>query len=110
MTPSKFAIGFLLAVGLLSGAIASIGVLTAANVYQRLHNMGIAATVGVAAIVAAVVVREGVSQIGIKALLVGIILLFMNPILTHATARAARVHEHGKWEPGKGERVEKETA
>jgi multisubunit Na+/H+ antiporter MnhG subunit len=78
--------------------IAAAGVLLSRTAYQRLHFLGPTATVGVVAVVAAVIAREGLGVAGIKAVLAGVILLVINPILTHATARAARVHERGHWE------------
>ena len=88
----------LLTIGLLAALLTSLGMLVCGNVYRRLHYLAPVATLGVAAVAAAIVLREGLSQAGIKALLTGGVLLVMNPILTHATARAARVHERGKWE------------
>jgi hypothetical protein len=32
-------------------------------------------------------------------MLAGLVIFFVNPILTHATARAARVHLEGQWQP-----------
>lgn len=78
--------------------LTSVGVLISRNVYQRLHYLAPAGTIGVVAVAAAILVREGLSQAGIKAVIAGAILFVMNPILTHATARAARVHQRGRWE------------
>ena len=108
MSAVQISTGALLGLGVLAAALTSFGLLAARNVYQRLHAMGIAATVGVIAIVAAIVVQESWSQAGVKAMLTGLTLLFMNPILTHATALAARIHERGDWRPGKDEEVERE--
>ena len=47
---------------------------------------------------AAILLQEGISQSAVKAVIAAAILFIMNPILTHATARAARVHERGHWE------------
>jgi multisubunit Na+/H+ antiporter MnhG subunit len=44
-------------------------------------------------------IHDGFSQSGVKAVIAASILFVMNPILTHATARAARVNERGHWEP-----------
>ena len=94
----SLAIAILLSAGCAAVAITAIGVLVSRNVYERLHFLAPAATIGVVAVTAAVVVRESLDQAGVKAIIAGIILLVMNPILTHATARAARVREHGRWE------------
>jgi monovalent cation/proton antiporter MnhG/PhaG subunit len=95
----------LLAIGTLAVVFSVIGILAAPNPYQRLHYMGPAATAGVVTIVAAIVVRESVSQLGVKAILTGGFLFVMNPLLAHATARALRAHEHGQWQPKPEENI-----
>jgi len=54
------------------------------------------------------VLEESFSAAGIKALLVALVLLATNPVLTHATARAARVRALGEWTVQEGEQVEGE--
>jgi multicomponent Na+:H+ antiporter subunit G len=78
--------------------LTAIGVLVSRDVYQRLHYLAPAATVGVAAAAAAIVVQEGLDQAGIKSVVTAALLFVVNPILTHVTARAARVHQRGRWE------------
>ncbi len=78
--------------------LSAAGVLLSRNVYQGLHFLAPTATVGVVAVAAAIVAREAWGPAGIKAILTGVVLFVMNPILTHATARAARVRERGQWE------------
>jgi multicomponent Na+:H+ antiporter subunit G len=53
--------------------------------------------VGVVAIAAAVVLEERLSAAGIKAVLVALVLVVTNPVLGHATARAARIRQFGQW-------------
>ena len=82
-----------------------IGLLVAKNVFARLHYLGLIASVGTVCACAAIVVQEGWSQAGIKAILTGIVIFFMNPVLTHATARAARVRRYGNLTPDDWKRV-----
>jgi multisubunit Na+/H+ antiporter MnhG subunit len=49
------------------------------------------------AIAAAMVLEERLSAAGIKAVLIALVLVGTNPVLGHATARAARIREHGQW-------------
>ena len=91
-------VAVLLGIAFLAVLLTSAGMVVCGDVYRRLHYLAPAATVGVVAVAAAMVVREGLSQAGIKAILTGGVLFVMNPILTHATARAARIHQHGKWQ------------
>ena len=92
------AIVALLAIGFAAVALTSVGMMVCRNAYRRMHYLAPAATVGVVAVAAAMVAREGLNQAGIKAILTAGVLFVMNPILTHATARAARIHERGKWQ------------
>ena len=95
MSGTDIAVAALLAAVVLSAAVSAIGVLLAKDVYDRLQfSFGISA-VGVWAMAAAVLVKESVSQAGIKSILIAIIVFFMNSVLTHATARAARIRRYG---------------
>ena len=53
--------------------------------------------IGPVAIAAAVLVEEPLSSAGIKAALIALIMVATGPILLHATARAARIRERGRW-------------
>jgi multisubunit Na+/H+ antiporter MnhG subunit len=53
-----------------------------------------------------VVVKEGWGQATIKTILVAMVLLLINAVLTHATARAARVRALGHWQPAPEEHIE----
>jgi multicomponent Na+:H+ antiporter subunit G len=96
---SDLAIGTLLCLGVGIELVSCVGLVAMRNVYDRLHYTGPAATLGPAAIAAAVLIREGFSQAGFKALLVAVLLALFNPVLAHAIARAARIREHGHWQP-----------
>jgi hypothetical protein len=59
---------------------------------------------GVAVLVcAAVVVNEGTSQAGLKALVVAALSVTSGTVLLHATARAGRIRELGRWGARPGE-------
>lgn len=94
----NIAVAVLLAGACLAVLLTVIGLVAARDVYERLHFLAPAATIGVVCVTAAVVVQEGFGEAGIKAILAGAVLFIMNPILTHATARAARVKERGYWQ------------
>ncbi len=96
-------IAVLLAAAAASAALTALGVLLSLDVYERLHYLAPAATIGVVCVAAAIVLQEGLDQAGIKAILTGAVLFVVNPILTHATARAARVRQFGHWEREGGE-------
>jgi len=76
--------------------IACVGVAVSGSAYDRLHFTS-PALLGALLVSVAVVVQESFSLIGDKALLVAVLLLLGSPLITHATARATRIHEHGDW-------------
>lgn len=87
----------LLAMGSAIILISCLGLWRMPTAYDRLHYVGPAATLGVLFIATAVILTEGFSQTGTKAFLILLIILLTNPVLTHATARAMRIREYGRW-------------
>ena len=87
----------LLAVAVASALLGGLGLLATSNPYDQLHFTGPASVIGPVAIAAAVLVEEPLSSAGIKSVLVALVLLGTGPVLVHATARAARVRERGRW-------------
>jgi multicomponent Na+:H+ antiporter subunit G len=102
MSPRDLAVAALLMVGVGVTLASCLGVLVMRDAYDRLHFTAPATTVAPLAVAAAVVLEERLSAAGVKAVLVAIALLLTNPVLTHATARAARVRELGGWQAGEG--------
>ena len=101
-------VAVLLALGVSSALLSAIGLVAARDPYDQLHFTGPATVIGPVAIAAAVLVEEPLSSAGIKAVLVAIIMIGTGPILLHATARAARVRERGRWVLTKEELASKE--
>jgi multicomponent Na+:H+ antiporter subunit G len=83
------------------------GMLLMRDVLDRLHFTAPATTLGPVLIAVAVVLRESFSATGLKTVLVAALLIGVNPVLTHATARAARIRRLGDWKPAPGEEVER---
>jgi multisubunit Na+/H+ antiporter MnhG subunit len=73
---------------------------------QALHYLSLPATVGVFALAVAAFLEEGSNQISWKTLVVAFVLLGINSVGTHATARAFRARELGHWEPLDGDPME----
>ena len=87
----------LLAIGVVSMLAGVLGVLVAADVYDRLHFIGPGSLLAPVAFALAVVIDEGpLSQAGLKSTLTAVILVGLGPVLVHATARAAYVRERGR--------------
>ena len=97
MSTTQILIDVLLAIGVISILISSIAMLVMKDLYERLHYLSPPATISVICFTAAVVIDKHLSQAGIKALLIMFVLLVMNAVLTHATARAARIRQFGRW-------------
>lgn len=106
MTWQNGAAAALLVIGVGIELVSCLGLLAMEDLYDRLHFLGPAATLGPAVIAAAVILREALSTAGIKALLIAVVLLLTGPVLTHALARAARLRRRGAWEIGPDEPVE----
>ena len=87
----------LLAFGVVLVLISCVGLLVMRNFYDRLHYVGPASTLGAFFIGAALVVQNALKQQGVKSILVVLLLVIIGPVLTHATARAARTREFGRW-------------
>jgi monovalent cation/proton antiporter MnhG/PhaG subunit len=101
-------VAVLLGVGVAAALMSCLGVLLMRNALDRLHFTAPASTVTPVLFAVAVLVEEPLSSAGVKAVLVALLVLVTTPVLTHATARAARVREHGQWKvlPEELERIE----
>jgi multicomponent Na+:H+ antiporter subunit G len=108
MTPRAVAGAVLLVLGVGIELACCVGVLVMRGVYDKLHYTAPASTLGALAIAGAVLLRESLVQFGIKALLVALALLVTNPVLSHATARAARIRRFGAWTTQEQEEEEAE--
>jgi multisubunit Na+/H+ antiporter MnhG subunit len=76
--------------------LAVLGLCLMRNVYDRLHYVGLAAF-GALLVTVAVVFRESFSLIGDKALLVGVVLVAVGPVVVQTTARSFLIRELGDW-------------
>lgn len=73
---------------------------------QALQYVSLPAAVASVTLTLAVAVQTGASQATAKCVAIAAILIAINSIVTHATARAFRVRERGHWEPRTGDGVE----
>jgi len=104
LSPRGLAVAVLLGFGVAVTWLSCLGVLAMRDPYDRLHYTGPAAVLAPVAIAAAVVLEERLSAAGIKAVLVALVLVVTNPVLGHATARAARIRQFGEWRVQEDER------
>jgi multisubunit Na+/H+ antiporter MnhG subunit len=85
----------LLAGGVAAELICCVGLLVMRTTSDRLHYAAAGYTVGPILVVAALLVREHLSSIGLDALAALAILFVPAPILVHATARVVHREESG---------------
>ena len=79
----------LLVIGLLFILAGVIGILRLPDFYTRLHAMGKCDTLGVALVLIALAIHEGMSLNSVKILLISVFVGLANPTSTHALGRAA---------------------
>jgi multicomponent Na+:H+ antiporter subunit G len=82
------ALGFIL-LGLLFLVIAAIGMVRLPDVYTRSHAVGLTDTWGAFLVLLGLALYQGFSFNAVKILVVLILLLLLNPVISHATVRAA---------------------
>jgi multisubunit Na+/H+ antiporter MnhG subunit len=85
--------------------IAVLGMCVMRDVYDRLHYVGLAGF-GALLISVAILVRESFSLIGDKAMLVGVVLVLVGPVLVQTTVRSLLIRELGDWRTRARERAE----
>jgi monovalent cation/proton antiporter MnhG/PhaG subunit len=99
VSAGTIAVEVLLAVAVGSAGICCIGLVAMKDLYERLHYMSTVSTISIGCVLAAVVIEQGWGQAAIKTSLIVLVMLIMNAVLTHATARAARIRTLGGWMP-----------
>lgn len=97
MSAATIAVEVLLEIAVVVAWLCCLGILVMPNFYERLHYLSTVTTICAFAILAAVVIEEGWGQATVKTIFVCLVLLLINAIVTHATARAARVRTLGHW-------------
>jgi multisubunit Na+/H+ antiporter MnhG subunit len=96
----------LLSITVVSSWVGVIGMLRMREPMQALHYLGLPASVGVIALTGAVLSETGLSATTLKTALIAVVLLGINSVVAHATARAFRTRELGHWEPRDGDPIE----
>ncbi|HEY2318834.1 MAG TPA: monovalent cation/H(+) antiporter subunit G [Solirubrobacteraceae bacterium] len=79
--------------------IAALGVSVMRDALDRLHYVGVAGY-GALLVGASILCDESFSLIGDKALLTGVLVVLIGPVLVHATARSLRTRARGEWNAG----------
>ncbi len=75
--------------GLFFLVVAAVGFVRLPDVFSRSHALGITDTVGVGLVLSGLAFHQGLTAGGMKTGLILILLFHLNPVISHATVRAA---------------------
>jgi monovalent cation/proton antiporter MnhG/PhaG subunit len=106
MTIHAILVDALLVITALACWIGVVGMVRMREPMQAMHYMALPASVGAISLTIAVFLETGPGSTAFKTLLIAIILLAINSVVTHATARAFRTRELGHWQPRDGDPIE----
>lgn len=106
MTIHAIAINVLLAIVVLACWLGVAGMLRMPQPTQALHYLTLPAAIGMIALTAAVFIETGLGPTSFKTVLITLVLLGINSVVTHASARAFRTRALGHWEPLDGDPIE----
>jgi monovalent cation/proton antiporter MnhG/PhaG subunit len=99
-------INILLWIAVAVGLVSALGMVVMKDFYERLHYLAPPSTLSIFLVTVAIGIQEGASQALTKAILSAVALALINPVITHAMARASRIRTYGHWvsQPHEGER------
>jgi multisubunit Na+/H+ antiporter MnhG subunit len=106
LTPREITSDVFLWIGVVSAAFAACSLPLSTEFFDRLHYMAPVADVSSVCLLVAVVLHEGWGQAAVKMIFICIVLILMNAVLAHVTARAARVRDLGHWAPQPDEQIQ----
>lgn len=95
-----------LGIVVLSCWLGALGMWRMREPMQALHFLSVPATFGMAALSVAVFLSNGPTQAFWKTLFIAAVMLGINSVCAHATARAFRARQLGHWQPRDGDPIE----
>jgi multisubunit Na+/H+ antiporter MnhG subunit len=95
LTAQHIAAAVLLGVTVCCCWVGALGMWRMREPVQALHYLAVPGSVGGVAMAAAVLLQTGLRQTALKALLIAVVLLSINSVVSHATARAFRLRRSG---------------
>ena len=99
MTHHPLITGSLLAIAVAIAILSAFAASVMRDAFQRIHYSVPIVSLSIGLIAIAVWIEDTDPQARIKVLLIGVILLIMNSILTHATAKAFYIRTQHHFEP-----------
>ncbi|WP_419805232.1 cation:proton antiporter [Terriglobus sp.] len=106
MTAWTLAQAVLLGIVVLSCWLGVLGTWRMRDATQSLHFITLPATAGAVALTAAVFIATGNGITAWKTVLIAIVMITLNSVGMHASARAFRARQLGHWEPRNGDSFE----
>lgn len=97
MTIREGVIAGLLVVSIGLTLVCSLGLVVMRTPYERLHFVTPPASIGALCLALAIVVDGRSAGASAKALAMAVLMLVSNGVVSHVTARAARIRELGGW-------------
>ena len=79
----------LLVVGGFFCIVGGVGMLRMPDFYTRMHAASVTETLGAGFMLAGLLLQAGLTLVGAKLVMIGLLILFVSPTATHALARAA---------------------
>ena len=79
----------LIVLGLYFLIVGSIGMLRLPNVFVRAHALSLTDSLGAVLVLAGLAVHQGFSMNSLKIMIVLVLVYLLNPVIAHATIRAA---------------------
>lgn len=73
--------------------VGGIGLLRMPDFYSRMHAASVTETLGVGLILLGLLLQAGLTLVGVKLLMIGVLVFFVSPTASHALARAAYVRK-----------------
>ena len=89
--------------GLFFLVVGAVGMLRFPDVYTRSHALGVTDTLGVGLILLGLALYQGLTSGTVKTLLILVLLYHINPVIAHATVRAALRSGLKPWTRTKGD-------
>ena len=82
-------VGVFILCGLFFMSVAAIGMIRLPDVFTRAHAVGLTDTLGAFFLLSGLAMYEGISAHALRILIVLFLLYLLNPVIAHATIRAA---------------------
>lgn len=80
---------FCIVLGLFFLGVAAVGMLRLPDAYTRAHALGVTDTLGASLVLIGLAFHQGLTLTAGRILIILVLLLFLNPVISHATVRAA---------------------